>query len=204
MGNFSADDFFGLEKRLIDAGLDSDYESFSQIKERLKNPKPVNADEFARMAIYVVLASGFSQKTAKRKHAEIMEYLAESPKPSADRLLRAFNNKNKITAIIKLWQDRQEYRDGYYGIKSNLKSEILNLKLSYLSSLPHIGKITANHLARNLGENVFKRDVWIDRLLKKHGEYLLERLEKELNLPRGYIDVVLWKGCQNGMIELGK
>ena len=186
------DEFFSLERQLIDGGHDADLDSFQTIKERLKSKSPLDADEFARQAIYVVLAGGFSQKTAKRVHAEIMRRLPAS----ADELFSIFHNKNKTNAIVKLWDNRRTYRDGYYELSS------LDDRLKYIASLPHIGKITANHLARNLGENVFKRDVWIERLLAKYGEDLLERLERETALPRGYVDVVLWKSCQIGLIKL--
>ena len=184
-------EFFSLEQQLIDGGHDADLDSFETIRERLKDKRPLAADEFARQAIYVVLAGGFSQKTAKRVHAEIMRRLPAS----AEELFSVFHNKNKTNAIAKLWDNRQTYRDEYYKL-SNLDD-----KLKYIAGLPHIGKITANHLARNLGENVFKRDVWIDRLLLKYGEDLLERLERETALPRGYIDVVLWKSCQIGLLK---
>ena len=196
MSQLSKDDFFNLERRLIEGGYDSDLDSFAVIKERLRNKIPFSADEFARNAVYVVLAGGFSQKTAKRVHGEIMRVLNGQLTIDNGQLLKIFNNKNKTSAIVKIWENRNKFRDGYYKL-SDLES-----KLTYLATLPHIGKITANHLARNLGENVFKRDVWIEKLLSRYGGDLLERLEKETALPRGYIDVVLWKACQIGMIKV--
>ena len=91
-------------------------------------------------------------------------------------------------------------------------------KLKYLARLPHIGKITANHLARNLGVNVVKYDVWIRRLgalyagicctdeltpeLRAACDDMFLHMVHETNLPRGYIDVVLWKSAQIGLIKL--
>jgi endonuclease III len=187
-----AQEFFNLEKALIKSGLDSDLDSFDVIKKRLSKKEKFTPDEFARQAIYVVMASGFSQKTAKQVHKKIMTALANGEQD----LMAIFNNKNKTSAAQKLWDNKKQYRDEYYKLST------IDDKLKYLESLPHIGKITANHLARNLGENVFKRDVWIDRLLKKYGEDLFEKLESNTKLPRGYIDVVLWKSCQNGLIDL--
>ncbi|MDR1826307.1 MAG: hypothetical protein LBQ49_01285 [Rickettsiales bacterium] len=196
----TAKDFFDLEKKLISLGHDSDLDSFAVIKERLKTKAPLSADEFARQAIYVVLAGGFSQKTAKKIHREVMDFLKEqvagSKEQLFDSLIKIFNNKNKINAIVKLWADRNKFRDGYYRLSG------VGEKLEYLASLPHIGKITRNHLARNLGEDVFKRDVWIERLLIKFGGDLLERLSRETGLPVGYVDVILWKSCQVGLIDL--
>ncbi len=215
--NLSRELFFELEKQLSNLGLNSDSENFSVIKERLLNKKPLSDYDFARQAIYVILSGGFSQKTAKKVHSQIIDFLSQNPNPKFDDLFAIFHNKNKINAIIKIWENRQKYRDFYYNLNS------LEKKLSYLSSLPHIGKITANHLARNLGEDIVKYDIWIQRLgvafsgidlqnkidngkldpdIKKACDDMFEFLVIETGLPRGYIDVVLWKSCQNGLIRL--
>lgn len=211
---FSASWFFNLESQLREMGLDSDDKSFDEIKQNLSHPKKLSPDEFASAVAYVILAGGFSQKTAKKIHKIIMEKMPENPR--IDDLLKIFNNKNKINAIYKVWNNRQHFCDGFYACKD------LDEKLKYLQTLPHIGKITANHLARNLGENVVKYDIWIQRLgvvyggnnrlaqkidngnldkdVKKCCDDMFRHLEQETNLPRGYIDVVLWKSLQNKLI----
>lgn len=212
---FSAFWFFELELRLRDLGLDSDDKSFDEIRENLSNPKKLSSDDFASAVAYVILAGGFSQKTAKKIHQIIMQKMLENP--GLDDLLKIFNNRNKVNAIIKVWENRQNFCEGFY------KCENLDDKLLYLQKLPHIGKITANHLARNLGENVVKYDIWIQRLgvlyggnsrleqkidngkldidIKKCCDDMFENLSRETNLPIGYIDVVLWKSAQNGLIK---
>lgn len=212
---FSKSWFLNLDTQLREMGLDSDDKSFDEIKEILSCPPYLSPDDFASTVSYVILAGGFSQKTAKRIHKIIMEKMPENP--GVDELLKIFNNKNKINAIVKIWNNRESYRDGFY------KCSGLEDKLNYLQKLPHIGKITANHLARNLGENVVKYDIWIQRLgvlyggnpglyekidngkldtgIKKCCDDMFEHLHKETDLPIGYIDVVLWKSCQNGLIK---
>ena len=213
---FSKSWFFNLDSQLREMGLDSDDKSFDEIKEILSNPPCLNSYDFASTVFYVILAGGFSQKTAKRIHKTIVETLPQNPK--VDDLLKIFNNKNKINAIMKVWDNRENYCDGFYKCKS------LDEKLSYLQKLPHIGKITANHLARNLGENVVKYDIWIQRLgvvyggksaliqkidngnldpeIKKCCDDMFEHLHQETDLPIGYIDVVLWKALQNHLIDI--
>ena len=213
---FSKSWFENLDAQLRKMGLDSDDKSFDEIREILSNPPRLGLDDFAGTVSYVILAGGFSQKTAKRIHKIIMEKLPENP--SVDELLKIFNNKNKINAIWKIWNNRQVFCDTYYACSS------LEDKLNYLQKLPHIGKITANHLARNLGENVVKYDIWIQRLgvlyggnralykkidqgkldadIKKCCDEMFEHLEGETGLPRGYIDVVLWKSLQNKLISV--
>lgn len=211
---FSKSWFESLDTQLREMGLDSDDKSFDEIREILSNPPHLTPDKFASAVSYVILAGGFSQKTAKRIHKIIMQKM---PANTGD-LLKIFNNKNKINAIVKIWDNRQDFCDGYYKCLS------LDEKLNYLQKLPHIGKITANHLARNLGENVVKYDIWIQRLgvlyganpalyekidngkldsdIKKSCDEMFAHLAHETNLPIGYIDVVLWKSLQNHLIEV--
>lgn len=211
--------FFDLDKQLRDAGLDSDSLSFDEILFDLQNRKVLSPTEFAVAASYVILAGGFSQKTAKLKHAEITKYLEKAGKNAKiEDMLTIFNNRNKMAAILKIWQNADKFCNDYY------KQSDTDSRISYLATLPHIGKITANHFARNLGENVVKYDIWIQRLgvMYKKDYALLQKidngnldtdvrtacdemfthLESETGLPRGYIDVVLWKSCQQELIKL--
>ena len=212
--DFSADWFFDLDNRLRACGLDSDAQSFDEILENLRNRKIYDADAFASHCAYVILAGGFSQQTAKKIHERVMNLLHANG-ADFDSLIKIFNNKNKINAICKIWENRHSMRDGYYKLKS------LDDKLNYLQKLPHIGKITANHLARNLGEDIVKYDIWIQRLgcafvgknlpidngnllpeIKSACDGMFAHLVEQTGLPRGYIDVVLWKSCQQKLISV--
>lgn len=212
---FDAKWFFDLDKTLRARGLDSDAHSFDEIRARLENKNPVTPDEFAYDCAYVILAGGFSQKTAKKIHSKICDALRHDA--GVNDLLSLFNNKNKINAVYKIWCNRARLCGEYYQQKN------LENKLNFIQTLPHIGKITSHHLARNLGEDIVKYDIWIQRLgvlyaqnpalfafvdngklnpdIKKYCDDMFAHLVKETALPRGYIDVVLWKSCQNGLIQ---
>lgn len=212
---FTADWFLGLDKQLREMGLDSDAQSFDEIKENLAHRKILASDAFAENCIYVILAGGFSQKTAKKIHAQIMEYI-HNHGADFDGLFAMFHNKNKINAICKIWNGRDEFCRKYYELDNT------DARIKYLSKLPHIGRITANHLARNLGEDVVKYDIWIQRLgvLYAQNPALAQKIDNkklcpeircacdamfddlcaQTKLPRGYIDVVLWKSSQTGLI----
>ncbi|MBP3316639.1 MAG: hypothetical protein J6L70_03520 [Alphaproteobacteria bacterium] len=215
--DFTRDWFFNLDSLLRARGMDSDAQSFDEILENLRVRKKCSSDEFAWHAIYVILAGGFSQKTAKRIHKNIMDLLARGG-ANFDTLIKIFNNKNKINAICKIWENRDAFCHQYY------KCDDVDTRIKYLESLPHIGKITAHHLARNLGEDLVKYDIWIQRLgVVFSGRYDLEEkinngklapeikcacddmfahLVRETGLPRGYIDVVLWKALQQKLISV--
>ncbi len=241
--NLDKDLFFRLEKQIFDMELDCDCDTFGVVKRRLINREVLTPDQFFYQAVYVVLAGGFSQKTAKRKHAEIMECFGienglsdvgekncnnchgvVTPRndktrnvagPGFDDLIKIFGNVNKVNAILKLWNGREKFCSEYYKLMD------IKARLDYLSGLPHIGKITANHLARNLGENVVKYDIWIQRLgvrvfggaddmnlvgfplndkIKKYADMVFEKLEKDTKYPKGYIDLILWKASQEKII----
>ena len=212
--DFSKEWFLDLDMRLRAMGLDSDAQSFDEILENLRARKIYDADAFAGHCAYVILAGGFSQKTAKKIHEKIMNVL-DLAGADFDALIKIFNNKNKINAICKIWNNREQLRGEYY------KLELLDDKLNFLQKLPHIGKITANHLARNLGEDVVKYDIWIQRLgcafvgknllidnaklspdVKCACDDMFAHLVAQTGLPRGYIDVVLWKSCQIKLISM--
>lgn len=214
MIDFSRDWFFDLDARLRGAGLDSDVQSFDEILQNLRARKIYDADALAGHCVYVILAGGFSQVTAKKIYQKIMESLREFG-ADYNRLIELFNNKNKVSAICKIWENRAEICNMYYTLKS------LDDRLAYLQKLPHIGKITANHLARNLGEDVVKYDIWIQRLgcafvgkklpidnaklspdVKCACDDMFAHLKRETGLPCGYIDVVLWKSCQVKLISM--
>ena len=193
--------FEKIEQKITDLHQDSDKDSFETIKEKLKNPPILNAEDFAQEIIYVILASGFSQKTAKRIFGEICDYLKQHDKISGSEIFEIFRNKNKTDAIAKVWNYRKIYRESFYSLNSDGE------KLDFLQTLPHIGKITKNHIARNLGISVVKYDVWIKRLaqnLEISCDKIFENLQKETNLPVGYLDAVLWKACQIGILFFEK
>lgn len=208
----SASLFFKIEDYIIKSGIGEDKDSFETIKKRLQNMPVLNAKEFAEECIYVILAGGFKQKIAKLKFKEIVDFINNNNNVTEDNLLNIFNNVNKIKAIVKIWNNKEYFRDEFYKLKT--KQE----KLNYLATLPHIGNITKNHLARNLGINDVKYDIWIQRLgislakstlqpgfplneeIKTLCDNMFAQIEKETKLNKGYIDVVLWKACQEKII----
>ncbi|MDR1008681.1 MAG: hypothetical protein LBL52_00310 [Rickettsiales bacterium] len=207
--------FKAVESYIIESGLGSDKESFEVIKARLLAPPIFSAEEFAEEAIYVILAGGFRQAVAKRKFAEIMNFIKTANRDKTvdeQDIFNIFHNPNKARAIAKIWNGRVAYRDGFYASEN---------KVFYLGRLPHIGEITRNHLARNLGISNVKYDVWIQRLgialygadgslaagfpllegVKEACDKMFFELERETGYDRGYIDVVLWKACQVGIFR---
>jgi len=208
--------FEKIEAQICRIGQNSDKDDFETIKKNLANPPQLLPEDFAFEAIYVILAGGFSQKTAKKIFGEICTILQKRENVAADELFKIFKNPNKTNAIAKIWNERKTYREKFYALKTN------DEKLDFLETLPHIGKITKNHIARNLGISVVKYDVWIMRLavalsggdyagklsldekIKSACDKMFEDLQKETNLPVGFLDAVLWKACQIGLFTFSE
>ena len=208
--------FEKIEAQICRLGQNSDKDDFETIKKKLANPPVLSPEEFAFEAIYVILAGGFSQKTAKKIFGEICAVLQNRENISGNELFEIFKNANKTNAIAKIWNNRKTYRDKFYALKTD------DEKLAFLETLPHIGKITKNHIARNLGISVVKYDIWIMRLavalsggnfsgklslderIKSCCDKMFEDLQKETNLPIGFLDAVLWKACQIGLFSFGE
>jgi hypothetical protein len=210
--------FRELEQVIIKTKNDSDRVSFTEIKNILNEQKIVSPDQFAIEVIYVILASGFKQKTAKIVLDSIINFINNNKHPSFDDLIKIFKNKNKIEAIIDIWDNRIEKQKQFYCIKDD------DEKIEYLGTLKYIGNITRNHLARNLGMNLVKYDIWIQKLgvglygdkndiikinnsklspvVKDICDKMFFLIEKDTGEKRGYIDVVLWKSCQLGIIKI--
>jgi hypothetical protein len=219
--NLSKKTFLGYETQLREAGFGNDLDV---MKDRILHKEHLSKDEFANRAIYVILAGGFKQQIAKKIHQKMMLYLQYSSSKAEksnlyNDLLNIFCNKNKVNAIVDIWQNREKYSNGYYL----LKNAPLETKLSYLYKLPYIGKITKNHLARNLGEDVPKYDIWVQRLgvmfsgrkdlepqinnsklnpeIVKVCDNMFKQIKQETGLPIGYIDFVLWRACEQHILK---
>ncbi|HSQ97534.1 MAG TPA: hypothetical protein VLL98_02325 [Rickettsiales bacterium] len=210
--------FYYIQHLLINSGNDSDNSTFGEIHDRLYNPKIFTPDEFAREVFYVICVAGFKQTTAKKMCQKVIDYVDVNQNPKFDELIKIYGNVNKVNAIIKVWNERTKLHKEFYNLSTP------DEKLEFLSKLPHIGNITKYHIARNLGINFVKYDIWIQRLgvalygnleyaekvsnsklnpkIKEMCDKMFSDLEMQINEKTGYIDVVLWKACQQGVFVI--
>lgn len=208
-----------LQLKLIESGLDSDRRSFGEIR-KILSVKPIfNPEEFAFECFYVVCVAGFKQDYAKKMCNRVIDFIKGSDfEFTEDTLAQIYGNKMKVKAIKQIWDNRDLYQNKFYSLKTTKE------KVDFLGSLPHIGNITKYHLARNLGLNFVKYDIWIQRLgvalygndnlvskvnnskllpeIKYCCDIMFDKLNKETSEKVGYIDVVLWRSCQKGLLKI--
>ena len=132
--------------------------------------------------VYVVCNSGMKNQVAEKIYAN---YIKNG--------ISAINHPNKKKAI----QQGEIYYEVWFKMLNDRGSD--EERLEYLETLPHIGKITKYHLARNLGIDCAKPDRHLMRLADQFGYSDVQEMCKAVSEATGdrigTVDVVLWRYC---------
>lgn len=182
-GTISHDEFMRLIAALGEQGQDDIAWS-----ENLK--PPVDADDFASEAIFVICNSGMKNTIAVKIFAKVMAAIQGGISAFA-----VFGHPGKAKAIDAIWRDREALLASYSAAPD---------KIEFCASLPWIGGITKYHLAKNFGADVAKPDVHLQRLADREGvtaQALCERLAAESGYRTATVDVLLWRACANGILD---
>jgi hypothetical protein len=151
---------------------------------------PATAADLAGKAIYVICNSGMSNRVAVPIFERCMEALKNGE--SAETV---FGHPEKAKAINSIWRHRIAL------FRKLRRTEDL---IEFCASLPWVGPVTKYHLAKNLGANVAKPDVHLNRLAEPEGataQQLCERLARETGYRAATIDLILWRACADGIIH---
>ena len=207
-----------LQVKMEIMGIDADRRSFAEIHEILNKNTTLSPEEFAYECFYVVCVAGFKQDYAKVICNKIIDIINKNQNFTEQNLLNVYKNKGKVKAIKNIWDNRESYSQTFYSFKT------VEEKVNFLGTLPYIGNITKHHLARNLGLNFVKYDIWIQRLgvalygtyefvdkvnntkllpeIKYFCDLMFKKIHEETGEKVGFIDVVLWRACQKGLIKI--
>ncbi len=176
--------FRRLEQAVREAGFGPSIEW----SERIEPPK--SATEFASATIYVIIHGGMANAVAVHIYARCLAALAA--KGSADRV---YGHSGKAAAIDHIWNDREALFQSYQAAED---------KLLFLALLPFIGPVTRLHLAKNLGADIAKPDVHLERLARAE-KTTTAKLCRRLALQTGHrvatIDTILWRACAEGILK---
>lgn len=153
---------------------------------------PTDATDFALRVCYVIVNGGMRWTVAR----DIWERL----KPS---LLETglvgdtFRHPGKVRSIETVMSERSVFFEGFLSAWAEGPEAVIG----FCEVLPHIGAVTKFHLAKNLGVDVAKPDIWLERVAGQSGEGVQEMC-KRLFLHSGdnvsTVDFVIWKACQQG------
>ena len=151
---------------------------------------PANASQFAAEAIYVICNSGMSNKVAVPIFERCMLALRQGRSATL-----VFGHPGKAAAIDSIWKHRRAL------FRKHREAEDL---IAFCASLPWIGPVTSRHLAKNLGADVAKPDVHLNRLAAPSGETaqeLCDRLARETGYRSATVDLILWRACADRIIH---
>lgn len=153
-------------------------------------PKPADADAFAEQAVYVICNSGMMNRVAEPIFNRCMVALRKGLSSTT-----VYGHPGKATAIDRIWKVREQLFASYL-IEADT--------IAFLRSLPWIGEITSFHLAKNLGADVAKPDVHMERLARRDRtdtHKLCARLSRQTGYRIATIDTVLWRACADGLLD---
>ncbi|GGD59262.1 hypothetical protein GRI62_00865 [Erythrobacter arachoides] len=151
---------------------------------------PRNANAFAAEAIYVICNSGMSNIVAVPIFARCMVALQ-----NGESVRTVFGHPGKAAAIDDIWRRRASL------FRQLKKADNL---IGFCATLPWTGNITKYHLAKNLGEDVAKPDVHLNRLANPEGvtaQEMCERLARETGYRVATVDLILWRACAEGIVH---
>ncbi|AOF95545.1 hypothetical protein BSY17_1599 [Sphingobium sp. RAC03] len=183
----SVDLFCRIDKAVRDAG-------YTAAIERSENMRPpTTAAQFASEVIYVICNSGMSNVVAVPIFRRCMKALRAGRSAST-----VFGHPGKRVAIDWIWKHRRRLFREFTAAP-----EIVE----FLGTLPWVGPITSFHAAKNMGADVAKPDVHLNRLAEPEGltaQQLCERLARETGYRAATIDIILWRACADGIIHSRK
>ncbi len=153
-------------------------------------PEPETAEHFAIEAIYVICNSGMKASVAGPIFNRCLDAVSSGVSAST-----VFGHIGKAKAIDEIWHNRAELFEAY---------QLAEDKPGFCGTLPFVGPITMQHLAKNLGFNLAKGDVHLERLAKPEQctpQQLCERLSKLSGYSVAAIDTILWRACAEGILQ---
>lgn len=164
---------------------------FGPVIEWSENIQPAaDADEFADRVVFVICSGGMNATVARRIYERCMGALRAGESATS-----VFGHPGKAKAIDTVWRAREELHNQYLTSGD---------KLAYLETLPWVGPVLMQHLAKNLGHPIAKGDVHLVRLAGRD-QTTAQRLCQHLARLTGYrvatIDSILWRACADGLLK---
>jgi hypothetical protein len=164
--------------------------------------RPSTPEEMADLLAFVILVSGFRYRRVDAKFEAVKTALrAGTP------VYKVFGSKNKASAVEMLWRKRKQVFDRVSNILTTDDRALVDW--FGRSEIPYIrGPIVRYHAARDLGADVPKPDIWMERLASLSGDEtvfaMCDRLSDETGDRRATIDFVLWYAASDASRNLIK
>lgn len=196
MTDVAANQYFYSAKRLVDrSGYKHEYEH-----QRSVLGKRWSESDFLREYAWVTLSSGFRESVVRKWFPyislaffdfESARTIAGSGAECTSLALLAIGNQAKIRAIV----DTSKLIDEL-GFKA-FQRRVVQQESEFLESLPFIGKVTSQHLLKNLGFDVAKNDRHLKRISQhfkfEEANEFCDYLSQITGEPKAVVDIILWR-----------
>ena len=169
---------------VIDAGFEGDLNWAENVG------APTDSSDFAIEVAYVICNSGMQNRVARAIFDRVFDDLITFNFVYKS----SFGHDGKRAAINQIWARRDEL---YLAMQHALASGP-QVAVEWCGTLPWIGPVTKYHLAKNIGVDVAKPDVWLERVATWSGENvqsMCHRLSVETDTRIGTVDVIIWRAC---------
>ena len=147
--------------------------------------KDITGPDFIRQCAWAIYGAAFSYRTLARYwdtlqeaylHWDVHEITAQYG-TVREIALRSINNSRKVNAILSIASDLE--KRGWAEVKATLQGFIsydqrgnpieTPALMDHLDRLPNVGPVLATYIAKNIGIDAIKHDIWIRRLAKHMG-----------------------------------
>lgn len=117
---------------------------------------PANAMDLAANIIWIILCAGRSAQAARTLEARVWDALR-----AGQSAVTAFGYRAKAAAIDRAWWERDADFAAFQAVHA---AGSVDAMLVWCASIPFIGAITKYQLAKNVGFDVCKPDIWLARI----------------------------------------
>jgi hypothetical protein len=185
---------------------DPDAQPIIDWAEGLAKPRAFTGDDLAGEIIWIILCAGRSAQAARTIERRVWEAI-RAGRP----VVEAFGYRAKADAIEAAWRDRSRLLDECRDV---LASGDLARLVEWCGKLRFVGDDTKWQLAKNLGADVCKPDIWLCRLA---GFPDKPRQPERIRFPAcmdlcqplaaatgdriATVDSVLWLACNKGVLD---
>lgn len=167
---------------------------------------PVSAEALASEVIWIILCAGRSAQAARTIERKVWNAIRDG-RP----VEQAFGYRAKARAIERAWSERDSDFAAYQALLTR-SAGVVDI-VAWCGSLPFVGADTQYQLAKNIGLDLCKPDIWLCRLcgipdkprkaveLRFNASYALcSALGTPIGDKIATVDSLLWLACNKGVL----
>jgi hypothetical protein len=171
-----------------------------------KLAEPSDPEKLAGEIVWIILCAGKNARAARTIERRVWDAI-HGGLP----VLSAFGHRMRAAAIEAAWARRQDLFDEFASLRNAPDEDLL----AWCRTMPGVGAVTCFQLAKNLGRDLPKPDIWLCRLAgipDRPGGRVQERfaacLALCLPLARATgdriatVDSLLWLACNKGVLQV--